>query len=605
MPDKVVPFSGDAPDTLTLRAILETAELAGAALPPPIWSCWRWNGQGRPPVHSQIVPISIALERFNTEAGGWQGLALNLDGAPILFQGADPDALVPHKLTPTAVRARVVTWATSQAPEQIEPTAPDWPEPLPLRRTTPPPDPFPLLALGPLLLDAAQAIGEVIQSPHALIGNSLLAGAALAVQGHADLEIDGRLFPTSLYVVTVADTGERKTATDGVVLAPHDQHQRTLRQQYENNLGEYELQLAAWKKAREECLSSKQNKTLQAKQDALRELGKEPTGPVDVVLMVEEPTYEGLVKALAAGWPSMGLFSDEGGRFLGGYAMNTDNQLKTAAGLSNLWDGRRITRSRGGDGNTVLYGRRLSLHLMIQPAVSHLLFGNNLLAGQGLLSRCLVTWPETNIGKHRYREVQLDDLPPMVAYRRRLSEILAAPLPLADGALNELNPRPLPLTAGAKARFIEFHDHVSALCAPDGALHPIKGLAAKSAEHAARLAGVLTLVDDLRAPTVSDAAMEAGIALAQFYLAEALRLFGAAAENPDLELAERCLAWARGRGGRFAAETLYQSGPNQVRDKATAERILRLLTEHGWARPLAAGEVVDGKPRRKAWEVRL
>ena len=84
--------------------------------------------------------------------------------------------------------------------------------------------------------------------------------------------------------------------------------------------------------------------------------------------------------------------------------MNQENQLKTAAGLSKLWDGAPISRTRGGDGNILIYGWRLSIHLMIQPAVSHLLFGNPLFLEQGLLSRFLVTWPESNIGKHRYKE---------------------------------------------------------------------------------------------------------------------------------------------------------------------------------------------------------
>ena len=73
----------------------------------------------------------------------------------------------------------------------------------------------------------------------------------------------------------------------------------------------------------------------------------------------EEPTYEGLVKALDTGWPSMGIFSDEGGRFLGGHGMNSENQLKTISGLSKMWDGKAITRTRAGDGSHKIYGRRL------------------------------------------------------------------------------------------------------------------------------------------------------------------------------------------------------------------------------------------------------
>jgi len=40
----------------------------------------------------------------------------------------------------------------------------------------------------------------------------------------------------------------------------------------------------------------------------------------------------------------MGIFSDEGGRFIGGHALREAEQLKTASGLSKLWDGAPVTR---------------------------------------------------------------------------------------------------------------------------------------------------------------------------------------------------------------------------------------------------------------------
>lgn len=54
-----------------------------------------------------------------------------------------------------------------------------------------------------------------------------------------------------------------------------------------------------------------------------------PIAPLHPLTLVEEPTYEGIVKYLDIGQPSIGLFSDEGGRFFGGHAMSRDNQIKT------------------------------------------------------------------------------------------------------------------------------------------------------------------------------------------------------------------------------------------------------------------------------------
>ena len=65
------------------------------------------------------------------------------------------------------------------------------------------------------------------------------------------------------------------------------------------------------------------------------------------MLTCPEPTYEGLVKHLVFGQPSVGIFSAEGGQFIGGHGMNEEAMLRTAAGLSCLWDGETIKRVRG------------------------------------------------------------------------------------------------------------------------------------------------------------------------------------------------------------------------------------------------------------------
>lgn len=482
--------------------------------------------------------------------------------------------------------------------------APPAPEPQPLRRVLPPPDPFPLELLGDVLAPAALQITEIIQSPDAIAGQSLLAAATLAVQGHADVEIDGRSFPVSENFVTVAESGERKSATDRAALAPHHKAQKNLREGLEDKIALYHADHAAWKKAKDEALSSKANKSREAKKESLLDIGPEPQPPIDPIMITEEPTYEGLVKSLANGWPSMGIFSDEGGRFLGGHGMNSDNQLKTAAGLSKLWDGDPITRTRGGDGNMLIYGRRLSVHLMIQPEISAGLLGNRVLVGQGLMSRCLVCYPESTIGRRPYQAASLPEMPAMKRYFARMMDVLETDLPIKEGYQNELEPRKLLLDPAAKNVWIGFHDHVEKLCRDGKELCRIKGFAAKAAEHAARLSGVLALFDDIHASTIHLRHIESGIELVQFYINEAVRLFESVAEDPDLALAEKLLFWAKEKAYKLLPLTrVYQNGPNAIRNKATAKRIIKILEDHHWLLPVEGGAKVDGRHRREVWEV--
>ncbi|TAL92302.1 MAG: DUF3987 domain-containing protein, partial [Rhodanobacter sp.] len=84
--------------------------------------------------------------------------------------------------------------------------------PEPLRRPVPPPEPYPVAELGPILAPACESLRRVIQAPDAICGASLLAAASLAVQGLADVENSGRVTPLSLWLLTVAESGERKSA---------------------------------------------------------------------------------------------------------------------------------------------------------------------------------------------------------------------------------------------------------------------------------------------------------------------------------------------------------------------------------------------------------
>jgi hypothetical protein len=54
--------------------------------------------------------------------------------------------------------------------------------------------------------------------------------------------------------------------------------------------------------------------------------------------------------------------------------MSEDNRLKTAAGLSCVWDGDDIRRVRAGDGASILCSKRTSMHLQAQPGVADLWF---------------------------------------------------------------------------------------------------------------------------------------------------------------------------------------------------------------------------------------
>ncbi|PIR20469.1 MAG: hypothetical protein COV45_06045 [Deltaproteobacteria bacterium CG11_big_fil_rev_8_21_14_0_20_47_16] len=481
----------------------------------------------------------------------------------------------------------------------------EWRETKPLQRSLTPSNPFPVEALGTLLGNATTKLSEVVQAPVAICGQSVLAAAALAIQAHANINIDGRISPVSEFFMTIGESGERKSAVDNRALWAHRDHQKYLKTEHDTAFIQYQKDLDIYTKARNNALGGR-GKTIDEMRAALDALGDSPRPPIEPYILIEEPTLEGFVKLLANGQPSVGLFSDEAGRFIGGHAMNIDNILKTAAGFSNFWDGKAISRVRAGDGNSLLSGRRVSCHWMAQPNVSQLMLSNATLLEQGFLSRVLPACPDSTAGTRIYVEVDLSQSSEMKRYWARMHEIFETPLPLAEGKQNELDPRSLQLSAEAKHLWIEFHNQIEVKLANDGPFAPIKGLANKAPEHAARLASILALTDDLKCAYIGLTYMKSGVSLMEYYLSEALRLFNAGAIDPDLALADRLLQWLRKRNDRvISLVEIYQCGPNAIHDAKTARKLIGILVEHGWARPIEGGVDFRGTRRKDAWEVKL
>jgi len=295
-------------------------------------------------------------------------------------------------------------------------------------------------ALGPVLSAGALAIARKIQAPVAMAAQSVLAVAALAAQAHADVQLSyGQSRPLSLALVTVASSGDRKTSTDREAAWPLRTHEQELGANYTADLESYRIRMAVWE-AEKKKIEADRKATRDARKIMLEDLGSAPVAPLYPFLTAPEPTIEGLIKAMPRALGSLGLFSAEGGQFVGGHGMSTDNRLKTAAALSSMWDGDPIKRIRAGDGVSILKGRRLSLHIMIQPDVATGFLADPLLRDQGLLSRILVAAPCSKAGTRTYQETAAADETAIRDYGGHILELLRKPWPFVPGTDNELAP---------------------------------------------------------------------------------------------------------------------------------------------------------------------
>lgn len=475
-------------------------------------------------------------------------------------------------------------------------------QPQPLLRELPTGLPYPVEALGPLRA-AVEAVQRHRQAPIALPAQSALAVASLAVQGFANVEtLGGSFAPLSLYCLTVAVSGERKSACDDDLMQAMAEYERERDREYRDARKAWAIDLEIWKKRHEAILGKVKKGAVDRSE--LVAIGPEPEAPARPERLVSEPTYEGLTRLFAEGQPSLGLFSNEGGQFLGGVAMSQDNRQKTLAALNDLWQGNAIKRTRQGDGTRTLYGRRLALHLMAQPIVAHAFIADPLAGDTGFLPRCLICEPASTIGTRIYRDMP-SDRAALDGFADRLSGLLYTGMAM-DPETRALNPARLTLSEEARARLEAYYNETELAQAPGKALEAIRGHASKTAEQAARIAGVLTLWGDLGRREVCPYTMDCGIALARFYLSEAHRLAGAALVSEAVGKAEALRVWmlspAWGKPWLTVTDAV-QRGPNRLREAPEARKAIEMLLEAGWLIALPKGTELDGKRRRESWRI--
>lgn len=121
---------------------------------------------------------------------------------------------------------------------------------------------------------------------------------------------------------------------------------------------------------------------------------------------------------------------------------------------------------------------------------------------------------------------------------------------------------------------------------------------------AAIIAGTLTLIANPAASQIEAATLADAISLAKYYLGEAVRLMASGAIDPELRLAEALLEWLQSQPGNLIGlRDIYRLGPNAIRQADKARRVMGILAEHGWARPLPDGAEMEGQRHKEAWEI--
>lgn len=426
------------------------------------------------------------------------------------------------------------------------------------------PSAYPFDALGPILGSAARAIAQDVQAPDSLAGGSVLAAASLAVQPLANVWLPhGQRSPLSIFVITGAGSGDRKTGVDSVACK--------------------EIEEVRKQQARD---FSKQLEAHAAEVQSRVKSDPEPVKPTPKSLTTSNATTEGITKLLK-NQSHVGVFSAEGGEMLSGYSMRGEQRSASLAFFLKAWSGESIDSLRGGEGLSVLLNRRIAIHVLAQPVLLGQLLSDPLAQGQGLLARCLIAQPETLAGHRPYKDVNPHENPAVVIYNEVLKLLLEGAPPLwPEGDGFELKPRDLYLSDPAKELWISFYNAIEAQQATGRDLEGVRAFASKAAEHAARIAGIITMFENPGATHVPVVAMDGGIELTGFYLTEHIRLTGAGRTERHNESLRELGNWLQAQGPLVKKNDVLQKVPRSLRSlKATGiNPLLDELVSRGYIR---------------------
>ena len=482
--------------------------------------------------------------------------------------------------------ANAATPATNSKPD----AEPPWPEPQPLLAKIEP-EPYPIDALSPTILAAVLEVASFVKAPIAMVAASALATLSLACQAHANVKrLDTLSGPVGLFLLTIAESGERKSTCDGFFNKPIVEYEKAQLEAAKPALMKYRAALEAWKSKQSGIKDrirqlTKQDETTEEAEAALFALEEEKPEPPKIPrLLYADATPEALAFSLATTWPAGGVVSSEAGIVFGSHGMSSDSIMRNLGLLNQLWDGATINIDRRTSESFTVRGARLSVALQVQEPTLHEFFEKSgaLVRGSGFLARFLIAWPESTQGKRHIDAAAPngpESWPALAAYHKRIVEILEQPAPFNESGT--LAPRMLAFNAEGLMAWVSFFNGIESELAFGGELSDVKDVASKTADSAARLAALFTMTESC-SDVINVDATESACRIVAWHLHEARRFFGEIALPTELADAVRLERWLikRCKQGTTSAVSRRDAQQNGgVRDGKRLDSALAVLAE--------------------------
>lgn len=484
--------------------------------------------------------------------------------------------------------------AIKQQPAVIESNEPDGPDVIPLDRL-PPPVPFPLGDMPDTFRAVTQEIVHRINAATPIAAFTVLAAMAHVAQTRVNALRPGTpdIMPTSLYLLTLGDSGSRKTSAFNLVFEPVHEAEKDSSIKYMKLIKEFEQE--------ENSITHKKGK------EAFRKEHPQPEDPRSIIS--SDASISRIAGDYAAGKVVYTWAADEGGAFFGSHNF-TNNETSTAsrAILIKLFDngsGERLRAKSNLDGSGTFYNRRLTAFIMAQQIAVREYLNDPVAQGQGFLPRFIFGASDTPyadraaITREKWNESMqgVGASSAIAAFHERIKELNSAPHLLRDNdPIKGIDPKGNVLywSEGAHEVFFQWNCEVNKKQCPGGEYVHQTAFASRALELAARAATVFAYFYGHAQVEEEDA--RASVALMKYSLAEWARFLFT--DNDRLMLdAIACFDWikAKIRKGdkhwlRFTNKQWSQRGPNKYRSAKRRDAALGMLVDHKYLSLLEARE---------------
>ena len=440
--------------------------------------------------------------------------------------------------------------------------------------------PFPVDAFPQIIRNAIYEVEQHTQAPQALIAASALGVISLACQNRIDVcRLNNLRGPVSLFLLTLAESGERKSTVDKLLMEPLYQLEENLFEKYTHDLTVWRNDEAIFNIEKKSLMSKlkseiRRNKDHLATNEKLKVLlASHPKSPVRFKQIFNDATPAAIKDYLCGYWRSVGIMSDEAGTIFNGYTLNE------MPFINKMWDGAMFPVERKSEPEKLIRDARMTLSLMVQPNIfkGYIKRKGDMAKGIGFFARCLICQPGSTQGNRQITSpvVSTEYLP---IFHQRLMKIVNESI-----ARNNENDRLcLRFTVEAEKRWIAFSNNVEYEMGILGRLSNFKDYASKMAENMARIAALLHHFNGDEGD-ISLLTVEAAVEISTWYVGEYVRLFSKPQEfTLAISEADELYWWINNYCIRLKASwitknTVLQYGPNKFRNRSKANEVLNTL----------------------------